>query len=836
MATLPTQARIVIVGGGIVGCSTAYHLAKLGHTDVLLLEQGQLTCGTTWHAAGLVGQMRPNRNMTRMSKYGIELYAQLEAETGLATGWKPCGSVNVAATKERMQVLRRQATLARSFGVEVDVISSQRAGELYPLLRTADLHGGLWIPGDGKVNPADLTMSLAKGARNRGVKMVEGVEVTAVLSDRGRVTGVRTAGNGEASNIACEVLVNCAGQWARQFGRLAGVNVPLYSAEHFYIVTDRIDGVHPMLPVMRDPDGRIYYKEEVGGLVMGGFEPQAKPWAVDPIPSTFRFELLNEDWAQFEPLMHSAIHRTPCLETAKVKMLLNGPESFTPDGNFILGEAPEMRCYFVAAGFNSAGIANAGGAGSLIAQWITGGEAPLDLWDVDIRRFGPFSANRKALAERTGETLGLHYAMRWPRQELETARPLRTSPLYDLLAAGRALGAAGTTPPPSAVFGSKNGWERANYFKPHGAPPAVHGLGRPDWLPWVIDEQRATREAVALYDQTSFSKLLLQGHDALAVLQRLCANEMNVAVDRMVYTAMLNERGGFESDLTVIRLAPERFLIVTGSAQATRDADWIGRHIEPAEHAHLTDVSALYCVLGLMGPKARELLARLSPAESLPDDLSPDALKFSHTREIDLGHARVRAARMSYVGGPGFELYLPVEVARHVYLALHEAGADLGLNLTTGRSCGLVDAGYYALDALRIEAGRRAWGAELGPDETPFEAGLLYAVKLDKPAGFTGQAALIKARGQPLRKKLVTVVLGSPSAYVWGGEALALNGQTVGELSSAGWSCKAGSCVGLGYLRGPAANLPHHGTPLTLDLWGEPVAATAWDAWPPKRP
>lgn len=800
---LPSQARIVIVGGGIAGCSTAYHLSLMGERDVLLLEQGKLTCGTTWHAAGLVGQMRPNRNMTQMSRYGIELYSKLEAETGLATGWKQCGSVNVAATPERMQVLRKQASLARSFGVEVEVIDAQRAGELYPLLRTDDLQGGLWIPGDGKANPADLTMSLAKGARNRGVKVIEDIEVIGVLTDNGAVTGVRTT----QGDVRCEILVNCAGQWARQFGRLAGVNVPLYSAEHFYIVTDRIDGVHPMLPVMRDPDGFIYYKEEVGGLVMGGFEPQAKPWKMDPIPNTFQFALLGEDWDQFEVLMNNAIHRTPCLETAKVKMLLNGPESFTPDGNFILGEAPELRNYFVAAGFNSAGIANSGGAGRLIAEWIVGGEAPSDLWDVDIRRFGPFMANRKALSERTGETLGLHYAMRWPRQELVTARPLRTSPLYDL------LGAKG------AVFGSKNGWERANYFKPLGARAAAHGLGRPQWLDWMIEEQRATRETVALYDQTSFSKLLLQGRDALAVLQRLCANEIDIPVDRMVYTAMLNERGGFESDLTVIRERNDRFLIVTGSAQTTRDMDWINRHIAVTEHATLTDVSAMFSVLSVMGPRARELLTRVSP-----DDLSPEALKFSHTREIDVGFARVRAARMSYVGGPGFELYVPVEMARHVYLALHEAGAGLGLK----------DAGYYALDALRIEAGRRAWGAELGPDETPFEAGLTYAVKLDKPAEFIGKPALLKTRGQPPRKKLVTVVLNSPLHYAWGGEALLIHGSPVGELSSVGWSPKAQACVALAYVRGDAAQQPHAGTAVEIDLWGDKVAASAWDSWPPK--
>jgi 4-methylaminobutanoate oxidase (formaldehyde-forming) len=506
--------------------------------------------------------------------------------------------------------------------------------------------------------------------------------------------------------------------------------------------------------------------------------------------------------------MKNAMHRTPCLETAPVKMLLNGPESFTPDGNFILGEAPELRGYFVCAGFNSAGIANSGGAGRLIAEWVVAGEAPSDLWDVDIRRFGGFSANRKALAERTGETLGLHYAMRWPRQELQTGRPLRTSPLYELLAAR------------GAEFGAKNGWERANYFKPTAATPRpAYGLGRPGWLDWVIDEQRATREAVAVYDQSSFGKLLLQGRDALAVLQRLCANQIDVPADRMVYTALLNERGGFESDLTVIRIGPESFLIVTGSAQPVRDADWIRRHIAAEQFAVLTDVSALWSVISVMGPQARELLGRVSP-----DDLLPQALKFAHTREIDLGHARVRAARMSYVGGPGYELYVPVEMARHVYLALKEAGADLGL----------CDAGYYAIDALRIEAGRRAWGAELGPDETPYEAGLMFAVKLDKGCDFIGREALRRLSDQPLRKKLLSFVLTDPAAYAWGGEAIVIDGQAVGELSSAGWSPRAGSCVGLGYVRGDAAQRVHSGTPVQIDQWGEPVAATAWDVWPPR--
>jgi len=805
--TLPSQVQIVIVGGGIVGCSVAYHLAKLGRTDVLLLEQGPLTSGTTWHAAGLVGQMRPNRSMTQMSKYGIELYSTLEAETGLATGWKQCGSVNVASTPERMKVYKKQLALAQSFGVECHEISPREAGEKYPVMRTDDLQGALWLPGDGKVNPADLCMSLAKGARNRGVKIVEHVEVTGVTTERGRVTGVRTA----QGDVRCEVLVNCAGQWARQFGALAGVNVPLFSAEHFYVVTGRIEGVHPMLPVMRDPDGFIYFKEEVGGLVMGGFEPKAKPWKVDPIPSTFQFQLLDEDWDQFEILMTNAMHRTPSLATAEIKMLLNGPESFTPDGNFILGEAPELRNYFVCAGFNSAGIANSGGAGRLMAEWIVGGEPSQDVWEVDIRRFAAFTGNRRALAERTSETLGLHYAMRWPRQELETARPLRTSPLYDLLAAK------------GAVFGSKNGWERVNYL---ALTPALsrrereqYTLETPAWLPNVIEEQRATREAVAIYDQTSFSKLLLQGRDSLAVLQRLCANEMDVPVGRMVYTPMLNERGGIESDLTVMRQSADRFLIVTGSAQTTRDFDWISRHIDEDEHAVLTDVSAMYCVLGVMGPRARELLARVSP-----DDLSPAGLKLSWTKEIDLGHARVRAARMSYVGGPGFELYVPVEMTRHVYLALMEAGRDLGLR----------EAGYYALDALRIEQGRRAWGAELGPDETPWEAGLAFSVKLDKATAFLGQRALREKRNQPLKKKLVTLVVDAP-AYIWGGETIMIDGELAGEISSAGYSPLAGSCVALGYLRGAPANIAHDGAPLHIQLWGEPVPARAFDAWPPKQ-
>ena len=798
---LPRHARVVVVGGGIVGCSVAYHLALMGWTDVVLLEQGQLTSGTTWHAAGLVGQMRANRSMTRMSTYGIDLYARLEQETGLATGWRPCGSVTVARTPERMKLLRRQMALASSFGVEVHDISPLEVAQRVPLLRTDDLCGAVWLPGDGKANPADLTMSLAKGARQRGVKIFEGVEVTGVLQAQGQMRGVQT----DAGVVGCEMVVNCAGQWARQLGQLAGVNVPLFSAEHFYLVTGKIDGIHPMWPVVRDPDGFIYYKEEVGGLVMGGFEPVAKPWRVDPIPASFQFQLLGEDWDQFEVLMRSALHRTPCLETADIKMLLNGPESFTPDGNFIMGEAPELRHYFVCAGFNSAGIANAGGAGRLMAEWMVQGAPSVDVWDVDIRRFAPFTSNRRALAERTVETLGLHYAMRWPRQELQTVRPLRTSPLYDALAAK------------GAVFGSKNGWERVNYFKPVDAPAARDTLGTPDWLPWVQAEQAATREAVALYDQTSFGKLLVQGPDALALLQHLCMRHVDTPVGQMVYTPMLNDRGGHESDLTVLRLATDSFLLITGSAQVTRDMDWIRRHIAPHSGVNLTDVTAMYSVLSLMGPMAPELMARVSP-----DDVSRQALPLRSTREIDLGHARVRVARMSYVGGLGFELYVPVEMTRHVYQTLHTAGSALGLR----------DAGYYALDALRTERARRAWGAELGPGETPMEARMLSALPADKSPPFKGQQALRDQWPATSHIKLVRVLATQPDPYLWGGEPLVIDGQTVGEITSVGWGHEAGACVGMAYLRGDWAARDVVHQPASAMLWGEPVPVLLHDLIP----
>ena len=804
MPNLPKHAQVIIVGGGIAGASTAYHLAKLGITDVVLLEQGKLTCGTTWHAAGLVGQTRATRNATRMSQYGIELYASLEQETGLATGWKQCGSLNVAKTPERMQLIKRQMARAKSFGIAFDYVSPTEAARIAPILRTDDLAGAVWIPGDGKVNPTDLTQSLAKGARQRGAAIHEGVKVTGVRTTQGRVAGVAWKIGDDSGEMTCDTLVNCGGQWAREFGRLAGVNVPLYSAEHFYVVTKPIPGVTPALPVIRDPDGFIYYKEEVGGLVMGGFEPVAKPWNPPRIPDNFEFQLFPEDWDQFQILMENAIHRTPCLETAEIRMLLNGPESFTGDGNFILGEAPEVAGYFVCAGFNSAGIANSGGAGRLIAEWIVGGEAPLDLWDVDIRRFASFHANRRHLADRTVESLGLHYAMRWPREELQTVRPLRRSPLYDRLRERR------------AVFGSKLNWERANYFLPAGSDAPPYTFAAPGWLPFVLEEQRACREDVVVFDQTSFGKFVLKGRDALNVLQRLCANEIDVPVGKMVYTAMLNERGGFESDLTITRWAADTFFILTGSGQVTRDASWIERHIDSSEFAVLVDVTSAYSVISLMGPKAEALLSQVSS-----DDLTKAGLPFSMTAEIDVGYARPRAARMSYVGGAGYEMVVPTDQCVTLYDALWGAGGAYGLK----------DAGYYTIDALRIEAGRRAWGPELSPDETPWEAGLAHAVKMDKPAHFIGRDALRKQRDAGVRKRLVMFTFDDPLAFPWGGEPILMDGRNVGELTSAGYSRKHGRAVAMGYARaGDAATALADEQILAakyvIDIAGTPYAVT----------
>ena len=766
---LPPHARVVVIGGGIAGCSVAYHLTKLGWRDVLLLERRDISCGTTWHAAGLVGQLRATQNLTRLAKYGADLYERLEAETGQATGFRRPGSVSLARTSERMHELKRLASMARCFDVDVEVVTPAEAGRRWPLMRTDDLVGALWLPRDGRTNPIDTTLALARGARQGGATVLENTAVTAIRVENGRVAGVRTS-RGE---VSCEVVVNCAGMWAREIGRMAGVAVPLHASEHFYIVTEPMAGVTPDLPVLRDTDGYIYVREEVGGLLMGGFEPVAKPWGMAGIPADFAFSLLPEDWEHFQVLMEQGMLRIPALETAPVRRHVNGPESFTPDGRYLLGEAPECRNFYVAAGFNSIGIASGAGAGRAVAEWIVGGEPPMDLWDVDIRRVAPFQANPRYLRDRTVEMVGALYAMHWPFLQPRTARGVRTSALHDRLAAR------------GACFGVVMGWERANWYAPAGMEPAYrYSFGRQNWFPCAADEHHAVREAVGLFDQSSFCKLRLEGLDASAVLQRLCANDVDVEPGRLVYTQMLNARGGIEADLTVTRLATDAFLVVTGAAAATHNAHWIRRHLGEAR-AVLTDLTASQAVLGVMGPRSRELLSRLTDA-----DLSSAAFPFLASREIWLASAPVRAARVTYVGELGWELYIPSEFAGDVYDAVVAAGEDLGLR----------HAGYHAMDSLRIEKAYRSWGHDVGCEDTPLEAGLGFAVRFDKRGAFTGREALLAQREKPLARRLLVFVLDDPEPLLYHDEPVWRDGALVGRIASGAYGHTVGRSVGLGWV------------------------------------
>jgi heterotetrameric sarcosine oxidase gamma subunit len=796
---LPARARVVIIGGGVIGTSVAYHLAAMGCTDVLLLEQGQLSCGTTWHAAGLVGQLRASESGTRLVQYSTELYARLEAETGLSTGFRRCGGIIVARTADRMVQLRRTAAVAAAFGLDCEIITPAQARERYPIMAADDLQGAIWLPDDGKANPTDLTYALAKGARAGGATIRERTRVTGILTAGNAVTGVAT----DAGDVEAEIVVNCAGQWAKQVGGWCGVTVPLHSCEHFYVVTDRIDGVHRDLPVLRDPDGYTYFKEEVGGLVVGGFEPDAKPWvAPDAIPHPFEFQLLAEDWDHFSVLMDNALLRIPALGHTGIKKFYNGPESFTPDNQFIVGEAPECRNFFVGAGFNSVGIATAGGAGQALAEWILTGDPGLDLTANDIRRFAPFNGNNRWLRDRVGEVLGLHYAIPWPNRELATARPFRRSPVHHLLAEA------------GACFGSRMGWERPNFFAPPGEPPVIeYSWGAPNWLPWVAAEQRATRTGVAVFDQTSFSKYLLTGPGSEQALQWLCTADVAVAPGRTVYTGMLNERGTYESDLTVTRLSAEEFLLVSSAATTERDQDHIARRIPPGRHASLVDVTSAYAVFGVMGPGSRDLLASLSDA-----DLTDEAFPFGTSRQIGLGYYTVRATRITYVGELGWELYVPAEFAVGVYQDLVAAGA----------ASGLVNAGYYAIESMRLEKGYRAFGRELTPDYNPVEAGLLFACKLGTDVSFLGREAVEKARAEGPRRKIVSLVLGEPGPVpqtpvppapgphtprptaggaMWGGELVLRDGVAVGQVMSGAWGEALGAYVGLAYVRHPGGGV-----------------------------
>ena len=765
MSDLPTTARAVIIGGGIIGCSTAYHMGKLGWTDTVLLERKKLTSGTTFHAAGLVGQLRTSANITQLLGYSVDLYKRLEGETGLQTGWKMNGGLRLACNAQRWIEVKRQATTAHSFGLEMHLLTPQEAQDLWPLMTIDDLVGAAFLPTDGQANPSDITMSLAKGARMSGVKIFEDTPVTRILVENGRIRGVETP----SGTIECEKVICCAGQWTRALAATVGVNVPLVSVEHQYMITEKIPGVTPDLPTLRDPDRLTYWKEDVGGLVWGGYEPNPKPWAVGGIPEGFHFDLLTSDYDHYSQFMENAIARVPALEHAGVKQLLNGPESFTPDGNFILGEAPELRNFYVGAGFNAFGIASAGGAGMALAEWAAKGEAPYDLWPVDIRRFGSVHRSVDWVRARTMEAYGKHYTIAYPSEEMTSARPTRRSPLYGHLKAAR------------ACFGEKLGWERPNWFAAPGEEPVDrYSYLRPGWWEAVAREHRAAREGAVVIDQTSFAKFRLKGPDAAKALSWVAAGNVDRAVGSLTYTQMLNARGGIEADVTVARLAEDEFYIVTGTGFATHDFDWISRNL--CGDCQLSDVTSGSAVLSLMGPRARQVLAAVCP-----DDLTNEGFPFGTARWISVARCPVLALRVTYVGELGWELHMPVEVAVTVYEALLAQGVS--------------NAGYRAIETLRLEKGYRAWGSDIGPDHTPVEAGLLWAVKRKSGRDYLGRGAVEAQVAGGVGKRLATFTVDDPAVILLGRETIYRDGTRVGWLSSGGFGHTVGKPIGTGYVR-----------------------------------
>ncbi len=737
-ANLPERVDVVIVGGGAVGCSIAYHLTKIGITDVLLLERRQLTCGTTWHAAGLVGQLRATRNLTELAKYTSELFAGLEAETGQATGFRQNGSLALALHAERFEELKRGASMARNFGLEVEVVGPAEIRSRYPLLNLDGVVGGVFLPKDGQTNPIDTTLALAKGARMRGARIVEGVKVERILVENGRAVGVRTP----LGEVRAGTVVIAAGMWSFWLARDIGVHLPLHAAEHFYIVTEPLEELPRDLPVLRVPDECAYVKEDAGKILLGCFEPEAKPWGMDGIPEDHAFETLPEDLDHFAPILEMATKRLPILERAGIATFFNGPESFTPDDRYLLGETAEVRDLFVACGMNSIGIQSSGGVGKVLAEWIRDRRMPVDLLDVDVQRMQPFQATRRYLYDRTKETLGLLYAMHWPYRQFATARGARRSPFHDrLLAAG-------------AVMGEVAGWERPNWFALPGMERDYrYSYGPQNWYPAAKAECEAVRDRVALFDQTSFAKFIVQGPDACRVLNRICANEVDVPAGRIVYTPWLDERGGIQADLTVTRLSETEYLVVTAAAWHTRDLTWLRRHIPEDARVTVTDITSGLPMLGLMGPRSRALLERLT-GESLPNEAFP----FGTSRILEIGYAEVRASRVTYVGELGWELYVPAEFALHVFERILEAGEAFGLGF----------AGMHAMNACRVEKGYRHYGHDIGPEDTPLEAGLGFTIAWDKAGGFIGREALLEKRDErPPRRRLVHIRMEDPSQLLY---------------------------------------------------------------------
>ncbi|MEP1961668.1 GcvT family protein [Tateyamaria sp.] len=779
MPDLPTQARVVIIGGGVIGCSVAYHLTQLGWKDVVLLERKQLTSGTTWHAAGLIAQLRATANMTKLAKYSQELYGNLEAETGVATGFKRVGSITAALTGERLEELNRQAAMARAFGVDVEEISPAEVKAKYDHLNIEDVTGGVYLPLDGQGDPANIALALAKGARQRGAKVQERVAVTDILRKGRIVTGVNWQGeDGTNGHIACDHVVNCAGMWGHEVGRMAGVNVPLQACEHFYIVTEAIPGL-TQLPVLRVPDECAYYKEDAGKILLGAFEPVSKPWAVDGIPRDFEFDQLPEDFDHFEPILEAAVNRMPMLAEAGIHTFFNGPESFTPDDAYHLGLAPEMDNVWVACGFNSVGIQSAGGAGMALAQWMEDGAKPFDLGDVDISRMQPFMGNKTYLADRSTETLGLLYADHFPYRQKVTARGVRRTPFHSHLMQN------------GAVMGEMAGWERANWFARAGQDPAYeYSWKRQNFFENVAEEHRAVRTNVGMYDMSSFGKIRVEGRDAEAFLNHVGGGNYSVPIGKIVYTQFLNTRGGIEADVTITRLSETAYLVVTPAATRLADQTWMQRHVGDF-NVVITDVTSGEGVLAVMGPNARELLQAVSPA-----DLSNDTNPFGTAQEIEIGMGLARIHRVTYVGELGWEVYISADMAGHVFETLHDAGQDMGLKL-----CGM-----HMMDTCRIEKGFRHFGHDITCEDHVLEAGLGFAVKKDKPS-FIGRDAVLRKQDEGLSMRMVQFKLTDPEPLLYHNEPIVRDGQIVGYLSSGAYGHHLGAAMGLGYVpcKGEAA-------------------------------
>ena len=776
---IPSEAKAVIIGGGVVGCSVAYHLTKLGWSDVVLLERKQLTCGTTWHAAGLIAQLRATRNMTRLAKYSQELYFSLEEETGVATGIKRNGSITVALTEERMHELRRSRAMAQAFGVEIDEIDAAEIARLYPGLNVEDAVGGLWLPKDGQADPVNITQALAKGARMRGANVIEGVKVTDIIREGGRAVGVET----EGGTIRSEFVVNCGGMWAREIGAKAGVAVPLHACEHFYIVTEGIDGLQADLPVLRVPDECAYYKEDAGKIMLGAFEPDSKPWGMDGIPEDFEFDSLPEDFDHFEPILEKAVKRLPVLASAGIQTFFNGPESFTPDDRYILGEAPELRNFYVAAGFNSVGVQSAGGAGMVLAEWMDKGNPPMDLWDVDIRRMQPFQTNQAYLHDRVAETLGLLYADHFPYRQVATGRDIRRSPVHHrLIDAG-------------ACFGEVNGWERANWFLPEDrrakgeVPEYRYSWHRQNWFVYNAAEHEAVRGRVGLFDLSSFGKITVAGADAEAVLQLVACNDVAVEPGRIVYTQFLNSEGGIEADVTITRLDADRFVIVTPAATIRRDIGWIERHIPDGAHCFAMDTTAMEAVLVVMGPEAREFLQPL-----VPQPLDSGAFPFGTMREVEIGYTRARAHRVSYVGELGWELYVPSDMAVHVYDTL----------MARGRDHPIVHCGLHTLDSCRIEKAFRHFGHDISSEDHILDAGLGFTARTGKQSGrfgdFIGRDAVLRRKEEGVRSRMFQFRLKNPDPLLYHNEAVLRDGEVVSYLTSGNYGHHLGGAIGMGYV------------------------------------